>query len=194
MKLIKSKNCNVNYLAKVVDIKVFRKHSNPEVTKLKCCTIDGFNIITSIDAEPGLYIYFPTACCINPDFLSYNNLFRKSEKNNDPHKTGLFEDNGRVKAVKLKGELSEGFILPAVILENYVLSVTNIELENVTEGTEFDSVSDSGKEFWISKKYVAKRTYAQGTSTGKITKKVPRGIDKVIDTQFRFHYDRICVA
>ena len=57
MKLIKSKNCNINYLAKVVNIKVFRKHSNPEVTKLKCCTIDGFNIITSIDAEPGLYIY-----------------------------------------------------------------------------------------------------------------------------------------
>ena len=87
MKLVKSKNCNVNYLAKVVDIKVFRKHSNPEVTKLKCCTIDGFNIITSIDAEPGLYIYFPTACCINPDLLSYNNLFRKSEKNSSPDKT-----------------------------------------------------------------------------------------------------------
>ena len=99
MKLIKSKNCNINYLAKVVDIKVFRKHSNPEVTKLKCCTIDGFNIITSIDAEPGLYIYFPTACCINPDFLSYNNLFRKSDKNSNPNKTGLFEDNGKVKAV-----------------------------------------------------------------------------------------------
>ena len=103
MKLVKSKNCNVNYLAKVVDIKVFRKHSNPEVTKLKCCTIDGFNIITSIDAEPGLYIYFPTACCINPDFLSYNNLFRKSEKNNDPHKTGLFEDNGRLFPLQGKG-------------------------------------------------------------------------------------------
>ena len=46
MKLVKSKNCNVNYLAKVVDIKVFRKHSNPEVTKLKCFTIEGFNFIT----------------------------------------------------------------------------------------------------------------------------------------------------
>ena len=77
MKLIKSKNCNVNYLAKVVDIKVFFLLSNPEITKLKCATIDGFNIITSIDAEPGLYIYVPTACCINPDLLSYNNLFRK---------------------------------------------------------------------------------------------------------------------
>ena len=61
MKLIKSKNCNVNYLAKVVDIKVFRKHSNPEVTKLKCCTIDGFNIITSIDAKPGALYIFPNS-------------------------------------------------------------------------------------------------------------------------------------
>ena len=52
MKLIKSKNYDVNYLAKVVDIKVFRKHSNLEVTKLKCCTIDGFNIITDIDSQP----------------------------------------------------------------------------------------------------------------------------------------------
>lgn len=46
MKLSKSKKANVNYLAKIVEIKNFRQHSNPEVTRLKCCTIDGFNIIT----------------------------------------------------------------------------------------------------------------------------------------------------
>lgn len=44
MKLSKSKKANVNYLAKIVEIKNFRQHSNPEVTRLKCCTIDGFNI------------------------------------------------------------------------------------------------------------------------------------------------------
>ena len=120
MKLIKGKKANENYLAKVVNIKVFRKHSNPEVTRLKCATIDGFNIITSIDAEPGLYIYFPTACCINPNLLSYNNLFRHKELNNNPEKTGLFEDNGKVKVVKLKGELSEGFIMPAVDFTNWI--------------------------------------------------------------------------
>ena len=148
MKLIKSKNCNVNYLAKVVDIKVFRKHSNPEVTKLKCCTIDGFNIITSIDAEPGLYIYFPTACCINPDLLSYNNLFRKSEKNSSPDKTGLFEDNGKVKTVKLRGELSEGFILPAVEFTNWLTSVTNRDIELI-DGTEFDTVEHEARHFGL---------------------------------------------
>ena len=54
MKLVQSKNANVNYLAKIVKIENFHKHSDPEVTKLKCCCIDGFNIITGIDSEPGL--------------------------------------------------------------------------------------------------------------------------------------------
>lgn len=80
MKLSKSKKANVNYLAKIVEIKNFRQHSNPEVTRLKCCTIDGFNIITGIDSQPGLYVYFPTACCINPDFLRYCNLYRHKDK------------------------------------------------------------------------------------------------------------------
>lgn len=192
MKLIKSKNCNINYLAKVVDIKVFRKHSNPEVTKLKCCTIDGFNIITSIDAEPGLYIYFPTACCINPDFLSYDNLFRKSEKNNDPHKTGLFEDNGKVKAVKLKGELSEGFIVPAVEFTNWLISITNRDIELI-DGTEFDTVEHEGKTFWVNKKFIVKGS--QGTPGGgsKKTRKVKKELDKVIPSQFRFHYDTVII-
>lgn len=101
----------------------------------------------------------------------------------------MFDDNGRVKAIKLRGELSEGFILPVTILENYIISVTNKELENVKEGIEFDAVSEGEKEFWISKKYVAKRAYTSSSSEGRITKKIPRGIDKIIDTQFRFHYD-----
>ena len=155
MKLIKSNKANENYLAKVVNIKVFRKHSNPEVTRLKCATIDGFNIITSIDAEPGLYIYFPTACCINPNLLSYNNLFRHKELNNNPEKTGLFEDNGKVKVVKLKGELSEGFIMPAVDFTNWIVAETNKEIELV-EGTEFDTVEHDGKTFWVNKKFIVK--------------------------------------
>ena len=189
MKLIKSKKASENYLSKIVNITTFRTHSDPEVTRLKCCTIDGFNIITGIDSQPGLYVYFPALSCINGDFLSYANLYRHKELNKDPEQSGMFEDNGRVKAIKLRGELSEGFILPVTVLENYIVSVTNKELENVTEGTEFDAISDGDKEFWISKKYVPKRTYTQGISTGRITKKVPKGIDKVIDTQFRFHYD-----
>lgn len=143
--------------------------------------------------SPGLYIYFPALSCINGDFLSYANLYRHKELNKDPEQSGMFEDNGRVKAIRLKGELSEGFILPITVLENYIISVTNKEIDEIKEGTEFDALSHDEKEFWISKKYIAKRQYTQGSSGGRVSKKVPKGINKIIDTQFRFHYDR-CVA
>lgn len=189
MKLTKSKKANVNYLSKVVNITSFRKHSDPEVTKLKCCTIDGFNIITGIDSPEGLYIYFPALSCINSDFLRFANLYRHSELNANPEQTGMFEDNGRVKAIKLRGELSEGFIISAEILQNYIISVTNKELENVKEGVEFDSVQDGSKEFWISKKFIPKGTYTSGAKESRTKKKVSKKLDRVIDTQFRFHYE-----
>ena len=188
MRLSKSKKANVNYLAKIVEIKDFRAHSNPEVTKLKCCTIDGYNIITGIDSEPGLYVYFPTSCCINPDFLRYCNLYRHKELNNDPEKTGMFEDNGRVKTIKLKNELSEGFILPVVQLQNYIMSVTNKEIE-INVNTEFDIVEHEGKEFWINKKYMPKQPSSRFPRNNQ-TKKI-KGLDKIIDDQFRLHYDTI---
>ena len=186
MKLAIGKRANTNYLAKIVRIDNFKPHTDPEVTKLKCCVIDGFNIICGIDSEPGLYVYFPTSCCLNPNSLKYANLYRHTELNADPGKSGMFEDNGRVKAIRLRGELSEGFILPVVILENYILSVTNVDLI-CEEGTEFDTVEHEGKTFWINKKYIAKNTRTQGQ--GNLTKqaKQPKGIDKIIENQFRFH-------
>lgn len=194
MKLIQSKNANVNYLAKIVKIDNFHKHSDPEVTKLKCCCIDGFNIITGIDSEPGLYVYFPTACCINPKFLSYANLYRHGELNVDQTKTRMFDDNGRVKAIRLRGELSEGFIIPIVVLENWVMSTVNVELK-VEEGTEFDSIEHDGKTFWVNKKYIPKNTRTPGApGSGNSGKgKQPKGLDKIIENQFRFHYDTVLI-
>ena len=58
MKLSKSKRANVNYLAKIVDIKNFRAHSNPEVTRLKCCTIDGsISLLGLILSQDYTYIF-----------------------------------------------------------------------------------------------------------------------------------------
>lgn len=189
MKLIKSKKANENYLSKIVRIDSFRKHNNPEVTKLKVAVVDGFNIITGIDSEPGLYVYFPALSQINSDFLNYANLYKHKELNKDPEQSGMFEDNGRVKAIKLRGEISEGFILPITVFENYIISITNQELKHVQEDTEFDAVEHEGKEFWISKKYVAKRQYSQSTGTSnKVRYKVPKRLDRVRDDQFRFHY------
>lgn len=189
MKLIVGPKANTNYLAKIVKIENFKPHTDPEVTRLKCCIVDGFNIICGMDSQPGLYVYFPTACCLNPDFLRYANLYRKKELNNDPEQSGMFEENGRVKAIRLRGELSEGFILPAVILENYVMSVTNVTL-NCEDGTEFDCVEHDGKTFWINKKYIPKHSQTHGQGGNHSARgKQPKGLDKIIENQFRFHYD-----
>lgn len=199
MKLSISKKANVNYLAKVVEIKDFTPHINPEVTRLKVAHVDGFNIIVGINEEPGKFIYFPTSCCINPQFLSYANLYRKAEMNVDQTQTGMFEDNGRVKAIKLKGQVSEGFLLPIQTFLNFVVSSTNVDFteDECPAGTEFDEVEHKGKTFWVNKKYVVQHQNGGGGNGGtrnekKRNKKLKK-FNRLIDNQFRFHYDTIIV-
>lgn len=191
MFLGKSKRANINYLAKIVNIKEFSPHPKPTVERLKCATVDGFTILVGIDSEPGLYVYFPAGCKINPEFLRYNNLFRHTELNANPDKSGMFDENGRVKAIKLQGVISEGFLLPVLMLRNFITTVTNKEIP-IEEGTEFDAVISSNKEFWITKKYVVHENTHSSTISFKPKKKI-KGINRVLDDQFRFHYDTIII-
>lgn len=194
MKLNKSAKANVNYLAKIVEIKDFTPHSNPEVTRLKAAHVDGFNILVGIDEKPGKFVYFPTSCCINPQFLSFANLYRHAEKNANPEATGMFEDNGRVKAIKLKGQVSEGFLLPLQTLCNFVVDSTNVAFDenDCPVGTEFDEVEHNGKSFWINKKFVVHNQQGSGGGAGKgrYDKRV-KLFDRTIEDQFRFHYTTV---
>ena len=188
MQLTQSPKFNRNYAAKIVEIKDFIKHPNPKCERLKCCTIDGYSIAVSIDTNPGTYIYFPIECAIDEKFLSANNLFRDKIKNVDKNQSGFFEDNCRVKIIKLQGYPSEGFIAPITYLYTWLtLLGKNSEIvHKVTPGAEFDSVDGE----MICRKYVPKVTLTPGQPKegGKIRKKLKR-VKKVIDTQFRFHYD-----
>lgn len=189
MKLSKTKHYDINYLSKVVKIEKFNPHPNPKVERLKCCTVDGFNIICGIDYEPGWYIYFPTSSCINGDFLRFANLYKHSELNADDSKSGMFEDNGRVKAIKLQKVISEGFVLPATVLENYITSITNREFK-INEPVEFNMFEDGEKSFWISKKYIPRNNISIAKKKDCNCKKA-KTFDYVIPEQFRFHYDTI---
>jgi len=192
MELIKSKKANPNYLAKIVEINSFHSHPDPEVTRLKCATVDGWNIIVGIDENPGKFVYFPTSSQINSDFLSYANLYRHKEKNADENKTGMFEDNGRVKAIKLRGCVSEGFLIPINIFLDWIADSTQIQLEteDIKSDIEFDTVEHKGKSFWVCKKYIVvqNNTPGSGNAKNRNQKKVKK-FDRIIDTQFRFHYD-----
>ena len=192
MKLVISKNANINYLAKVVDLIEFHPHPDSEVTKLKCAYVDGYNIIIGIDSKPGKYIYFPTSSTINPQLLSFANLYRHSERNSNPEQTGMFEDNGRVKAIKLRGCISEGFLLPVDILCNWIVTNTNIEIPEIElkSNLEFDSIEHNNKNIWICKKYIVeRRSYNNSQNRYNKRQKKLKQFDRIIENQFRFHYD-----
>lgn len=189
MKLIKSTKANINYLAKVIDITNFLPHPNAD--RMKIAQIGGYKVCVGIDEPAGRYVYFPVNSEINPNLLSYCNLYRHTEKNANTEKAGFFNDNGRVTAIKLRGFPSEGFLLPYEQLENFIADTLNLKLSNIENNTDFDIAVEGDKEFWICKKYIVIHRTAQGQSnSNKRQKKVAR-FNKVIDTQFHFHYDTV---
>lgn len=194
MQLIKSENANINYLSKVINIQEFEKHPNPDCTKLKIAKVDGFSVAVGINEEAGLYIYFPVLSEINPNLLSYLNLYEHSELNKDYNKKGFFGNNGRVKAIKLQKYPSEGFLMPFTDLQNFISDTTFKTLSTCASGIEFDSIKDGDKQFWVSRKFVVKQQ--QSTNTQKAFNKKQKKLntfDRLVPDQFKFHYDTVLI-
>lgn len=190
MQLNQSPKININYCAKIVEIHDFTPHPNPKCERLKCAHIDGYTISVSKDTEPGMYVYFPIGCAIDYSFLSANNQFRHIELNADKEAApGYFEDNGRVKIIKLQGHVSEGFIMSIESITKWISSLGHTEaVTGIDAGTEFDRVGN----LFICKKYVLKNR-TSGSSNKTRTGKQPKGLSKLVDNQFRFHYDTILI-
>lgn len=193
MKLQKSKNASINYLARVVKINDFTTHPNPEVTRMKVAHIEGYSICVGIDEQPGLYVYFPTLSQLNPQLLEYLNLYSDKELNRNPEsKPGFFSKNGRVKAIKLKGLPSEGFLLPFSHLQAWIMDSVNVELPEQEDGTEFDEAEHNGKTFWISKKYIVPTQIPAFERKGKSKyDKNLKKFNRIREDQFHFHYDTV---
>lgn len=191
MKLIQSKRANINYLAQVVDLKDFTPHPNAD--KMKLAHIGGYTICVGINDAPGKYIYFPTNSEINPNILSALSLYRHVEKNANVEKSGFFNDNGRVTAIRLRGVASEGFLLPISGFIEFLANDFNITAEesDFESGTEFDTFEHNGKEFWINKKYVVYKHVSTNQHNRRNNKL--KYFNRVDETQFSFHYDTVAV-
>lgn len=226
MRFIKSKESELhpNYVSRVIRIKDedFSPHPHPDVTKLKCCRIGGdtiYNVIVSIDSKPGKYVFFPASTKINPEFLRYANLYRDPEMNSNPNKTGFFEENGRVKSIRLKASyekidpstgikeniflpngVSDGFLIELHVVLDFILETFNIEVNenDIPDDTWFDTIEHEGKTCWLSKKFIPKVFTAKNKTAGdqsryKRRQKKLKRFNRVIPEQFRFHYDSTLV-
>ena len=114
---------NINYAAVIKRLQNVRKHSNAD--RLNCCSVEYNNCIVGQDLKDGDYVvYFPLECQMNADMLSYLNQFADTEKNRDKTVKGYFGTQRRVRTLKLRGEKSEGFVMP---LENFISWIDSLK-------------------------------------------------------------------
>lgn len=173
-----SKEANPNYLAKIVRLENIRKHSNAD--RLQVVTIDFQNVIIGNEAKNGdVYVYFPVECQINKEFLSNTNNFEDTTLNVDKTIKGFFNKHGRVRAIRLRGEPSQGYAIPVKVLENWLFG-GSIGLED-NVGKEFDSWDD----IIICRKYVPKIPERRVNNNAPKHKRVSR----LVENQFRLHND-----
>lgn len=145
MKLEEPKN--KNYSARVVKIKNLVPLENCD--NIVSTSILGYNVLVSKDTEVGaMGIFFPAEAQLSDKYCYENNLYRHTNLNKTPNQKGYFEDNRRIRAIKFRGNTSNGIFMPLTSIE-----YTGIKLSLLNEGDEFDVLN--GEE--ICKKYEVPR-------------------------------------
>ena len=106
---------------------------HPNANKLKLVILGTYQVIsTSIEVDE-LVVFFPTGGQLDSRFLTANSEYRKGEGiNANPDKFGFFESNGRVRTIKLRGEVSDGYAVPLSSFD-YLGPVTWVEGMMFTE-------------------------------------------------------------
>lgn len=182
--MISTKDIGSNYLAEVVTLPAPRKHTNAD--RLQCVSLFGCNIITGLTAQEGdLYVYFPVESAINKDYLSWSNSFEEKSLNKDQSVKGYFNHRGRVRAMSLRGEKSQGYIIPISDLEEYLQTKgIKIKLADYV-GQPFDTIGD----ILICEKYVPPFIKGTANAPRNPNKNVERRFNQLVENQFRFHID-----
>lgn len=173
-----SKEANLNYLAKIVKIKDLHKHPNAD--RLQVTIIDFQEVIVGMDIKIGdVMVFFPLESQISAEFLSHTNSYRHSNLNKivNDEKCGFFEDNGRVRAVRLRGQKSMGVLFPVSVLFEWANKDFN---EDDLIETEFDTING----IKLLQKYFIPTKYNSNSNLGK----KPR-ISRLVDGQVHLHVD-----
>ncbi len=164
---------NRNYCATVVAIG--RLIDLDGCDNVKGAYIYGNQVIVGNDTREGdIGLFFPLETQLSHEFVASNSLYKKPEWGNaDSNKKGFFEQSRRVRCCKFRGHRSEGFWIPMSELYGVLLK----------PGMEFDRIGTHP----ICNKYVIK-TNEPGDNFKKQKKAVAR-FDRLVDGQFRLHYD-----
>lgn len=100
------------YCAYVTRIHNLRKHTNAD--RLLCGECFGNTVIVDLGTDPDqLGVYFPTDGKLGLEFAQKNDLLRRKDENGAPAGGYLDPEKRNIKALKLRGEKSDGlFLIP----------------------------------------------------------------------------------
>ena len=102
----------------ITRLKNVRPHSNADRLQLADCF--GNTVIVSLDyTENQLGVYFPCDLQLSVEFCAANDLVRRKDENGNPCGGYLDPEKRNIKAMKLRGEKSDGLFLPLTSLANF---------------------------------------------------------------------------
>lgn len=166
------------YCAYITTIKEIHKHSNAD--RLQCCTIFGNNVIIDLSYKIGdRVIYFPTDGQLSEEFAADNNLVRIKDENGK-NIGGYLDPNKRnITALRLRGEKSDGLVLPIKVLEEYT------DIDKLKDGDQITELN--GHE--ICRKYIPQSPNKSNARTSCATKKKHKKKSNILYPYFSEHID-----
>ena len=176
MKLTIKENSK-NYVCSVVEIKQVFDIENAD--NIKKVIVQGNSVVVSKDVKQGdRMLYFVSGTKLSVDYCKENSLYDKEELNKDTTKKGFISSRqSRVKAIKLRGIISDGMLMPLISLGENVANTLKVG----DEFTDIDGVSICEKFIPI----VLERTTERSSKKGKQAVK----INRLVEEQFYLHND-----
>ena len=170
-----------NYSATVIKVPKVRKAEDSDNLYI----IDALGMTAIVDKswverEGELAIIFPAETQLHHEYLSSNNLYRDAALNADTTQTGYIENNRRVRAIKLRGNISNGLVLS---LDSLGKINTAYDVSQFSAGDVFDTYC-GGLICW--KYEIVKNVAPLTNKQAKQQRKAFKRVDEIFLPQ---HYD-----
>ena len=148
------------YCGYIVELHDLRKHSNAD--HLQCVEVFGNNVIVDLSYQEGQKcIFFPIDGQLSEKYAMDNKLVRMKDENGNNIGGYLDPEKRNIRAMKLRGEKSEGLLMPVVTLSPYV------DIGSLNIGDKITTLNGQV----ICQKYIPCRKTTPGTHTNTKSKK-----------------------